>query len=161
MNLDEKLANVKNRYEEIQALLSDPNIGSDELVKLNKELSVLEPVVDAINEYHHTMQNINDDKAMMEDASMDKEMREMAEAEFYELKEKLPELEKNIRILLLPKDSDDEKNAILEVRAGTGGDEAALFAAVLFEMYQRYAQKQGFGSVYERFGLGCVRDFQQ
>jgi len=143
MNLDEKLANVKNRYEEIQALLSDPNIGSDELVKLNKELSVLEPVVDAINEYHHTVQNINDDKAMMEDASMDKEMREMAEAEFYELKEKLPELEKNIRILLLPKDSDDEKNAILEVRAGTGGDEAALFAAVLFEMYQRYAQKQG------------------
>lgn len=143
MNLDEKLANVKNRYEEIQALLSDPNIGSDELVKLNKELSVLEPVVDAINEYHHTVQNINDDKAMMEDALMDKEMREMAEAEFYELKEKLPELEKNIRILLLPKDSDDEKNAILEVRAGTGGDEAALFAAVLFEMYQRYAQKQG------------------
>ena len=143
MNLEEKLANVKNRHEEIQALLSDANISSDELVKLNKELSVLEPVVAAINEYHHTVQNINDDKAMMDDASMDKEMREMAEAEFYELKEKLPELEKNIRILLLPKDSDDEKNAILEVRAGTGGDEAALFAAVLFEMYQRYAQKQG------------------
>lgn len=143
MNLEEKLANVKNRHEEIQALLSDSSISSDELVKLNKELSILEPVVEAINEYHHTVQNINDDKSMMEDSSLDKEMREMAEAEFYELKEKLPELEKNIRILLLPKDSDDEKNAILEVRAGTGGDEAALFAAVLFEMYQRYAQKQG------------------
>ena len=70
-------------------------------------------------------------------------VREMAEAEYYELKEKLPELEKEIKILLLPKDEEDEKNAILEVRAGTGGDEAALFAAVLFEMYQRYAQKQG------------------
>ena len=84
-----------------------------------------------------------DDKAMMDDGELDKEMREMAETEYYEAKEQLPELEKQIRILLLPKDIDDEKNAILEVRAGTGGDEAALFAAVLFEMYQRYSQKQG------------------
>ena len=67
----------------------------------------------------------------------------MAEAEFFELKEKLPELEKQIKVLLLPKDAEDEKNAILEVRAGTGGDEAALFAAVLFEMYRRYATLQG------------------
>lgn len=143
MNLDEKLANVVNRHEEVQALLSSPDVSSEELVKLNKELSVLEPVVAAINEYRHTQQAMNDDKAMIDDPEMDKEMKEMAEAEFYELKEKLPELEKQIRILLLPKDSDDEKNAILEVRAGTGGDEAALFAAVLFEMYQRYSQKQG------------------
>ena len=143
MNLEEKLANVSNRYEEVQALLSSPDISSDELVKLNKELSVLEPVVVAINEYNHALKSMNDDKAMIDDPDMDKEMKEMASAEFYELKDKLPELEKQIRILLLPKDSDDEKNAILEVRAGTGGDEAALFAAVLFEMYQRYAQKQG------------------
>jgi peptide chain release factor 1 len=86
---------------------------------------------------------MRDDEAMMNDSDLDKEMRDMAEAEFYETKEKLPELEKEIRVLLLPKDADDEKNAILEVRAGTGGDEAALFAAVLFEMYQRYSQKQG------------------
>ena len=72
-----------------------------------------------------------DAKAMMDDSSLDKEMREMAEAEFYELKEKLPELEKQIKILLLPKDAEDEKNAILEIRAGTGGDEAALFGTVL------------------------------
>ena len=143
MNLEEKLANVANRYEEVQALLSSPDISSDELVKLNKELSVLEPVVAAINEYNRALKAMNDDKAMIDDPEMDKEMKEMAEAEFYELKEQLPELEKQIRILLLPKDSDDEKNAILEVRAGTGGDEAALFAAVLFEMYQRYSQKQG------------------
>jgi len=142
MNLDEKLSNVVNRFEEVQTLLTS-DISTDELVKLNKELSTLEPVVAAINNYRHQQQVMADDKAMMEDAELDKEMREMAEAEYYEAKEQLPELEKQIRILLLPKDADDEKNAILEVRAGTGGDEAALFAAVLFEMYQRYAQKQG------------------
>lgn len=142
MNLDEKLSNVVNRYEEVQALLNS-GVSTEELVKLNKELANLEPVVTAINNYRHQQQIMADDKAMMDDAELDKEMREMAEAEYYEAKEQLPELEKQIRILLLPKDIDDEKNAILEVRAGTGGDEAALFAAVLFEMYQRYSQKQG------------------
>ena len=142
MNLDEKLANVVNRFEEVQALLTS-NVSTEELVKLNKELSALEPVVESINKYRHQQQIMDDDKLMMEDSSLDKEMREMAEAEYYEAKDKLPELEKEIRLMLLPKDDDDEKNAILEVRAGTGGDEAALFAAVLFEMYQRYAQKQG------------------
>lgn len=142
MNFEEKLSNVVNRHEEIQALLST-NISSDELVKLNKELAILDPIVEAINNYKRHTQAMQDDKIMMEDSSLDKEMREMAEAEYYELKEHLPELEKEIKVLLLPKDSDDEKNAILEVRAGTGGDEAALFAAVLFEMYQRYSQKQG------------------
>lgn len=142
MNLDEKLSNVVDRFEEVQALLNS-RVSTEELVKLNKELATLEPVVTAINNYRHQQQIMADDKAMMEDGELDKEMREMAEAEYYEAKEQLPELEKQIRILLLPKDADDEKNAILEVRAGTGGDEAALFAAVLFEMYQRYSQKQG------------------
>lgn len=142
MNLDEKLSNVVNRYEEVQALLNS-GVTTEELVKLNKELANLEPVVTAINNYRHQQQIMADDKAMMEDSDLDKEMRDMAEAEYYEAKEQLPDLEKQIRILLLPKDIDDEKNAILEVRAGTGGDEAALFAAVLFEMYQRYSQKQG------------------
>jgi len=143
MSFAEKLSNVVNRHDEVQALLSNPEITSDELVKLNKELSTLSPVVEAINELCRLEQNMSDDKTMMEDGSLDKEMREMAEAEYYELKEKLPDLEKQVKILLLPKEEDDEKNAILEVRAGTGGDEAALFAAVLFEMYQRYAQLQG------------------
>lgn len=142
MNLDEKLSNVVNRYEEVQALLNS-GVTTEELVKLNKELANLEPVVTAINNYRHQQQIMADDKAMMEDSDLDKEMRDMAEAEYYEAKEQLPDLEKQIRILLLPKDIDDEKNAILEVRAGTGGDEAALFAAVLFEMYQRYSQKHG------------------
>ena len=142
MNFEEKLANVVNRYEEVQALLTSTS-SSDELVKLNKELAVLEPVVTAIQNYNHELQVMRDDEAMMTDSSLDKEMRDMAETEYYETKEKLPVLEKEIKVLLLPKDADDEKNAILEVRAGTGGDEAALFATVLFEMYQRYSQKQG------------------
>lgn len=143
MSFAEKLGNVVNRHDEIQSLLASPDLSADDLVRMNKELSALTPVVEAVHEYNRMEQNMNDAKAMMDDASLDKEMREMAEAEYYELKEKLPDLEKQIKILLLPKEEDDEKNAILEVRAGTGGDEAALFAAVLFEMYQRYSQNMG------------------
>lgn len=143
MNFAEKLANVVNRYNEVEALISEPGLSSDDLVKMNKELSALAPVVEAINAYNSLEQNMKDAKEMMDDASLDKEMRDLAEAEYFEIKEQLPEKEKEIKILLLPKDDDDEKNAILEVRAGTGGDEAALFAAVLFEMYQRYAVLQG------------------
>ncbi len=139
----EKLANVVNRFEEIQALISSPDLNAEELVKMNKELSALTPVVEAVQQYKHAEQNMNDAKAMMDDSSLDKEMREMAESEYYDLKEQLPSMEKQIKILLLPKDDEDEKNAILEVRAGTGGDEAALFAAVLFEMYQRYSANMG------------------
>lgn len=143
MNFAEKLANVVNRYNEIESLISAPNLNSDELVKMNKELSALAPVVGAINNWRRMEQDMADTKAMIEDTSLDKDMRDLASAEFYELKEKLPALEQEIKILLLPKEEDDEKNAILEVRAGTGGDEAALFAAVLFEMYQRYSALQG------------------
>lgn len=143
MSFVEKLANVVNRHDEIQSLLSSPNLGSDELIRMNKEMSELAPVVEAIHNYNRMENNMNEAKAMMDDASLDKEMREMAELEYFELKDSLPDMEKNIKIALLPKDAEDEKNAILEVRAGTGGDEAALFAAVLFEMYQRYAQLQG------------------
>ena len=142
MSFAENLANVVNRYDEISSLLSSPDVTPENLVKMNKELAELGPVVEAVNHYRKAEKDLNDAKAMMEDPGMDREMREMAEAEYYELKEKLPELEKEIKILLLPKDEEDEKNAILEVRAGTGGDEAALFAADLFHMYCRYAELQ-------------------
>ena len=143
MSINEKLANVVNRYDELEALISAPGVAAEDLVKMNKEISQLAPVVEAVKNFNRLQGNMEDAKSMMDDSSLDKEMREMAETEYYELKEKLPELEKEIKILLLPKDEDDEKNAILEVRAGTGGDEAALFAAVLFEMYQRYSALQG------------------
>lgn len=143
MSINEKLANVVNRYDELEALISAPGVSADDMVKMNKELSQLAPIVDAVKNFNRREQDMQDAKAMMDDTSLDKDMRDMAEAEYYELKEELPTLEKEIKILLLPKDADDEKNAILEVRAGTGGDEAALFAAVLFEMYQRYSSLQG------------------
>ena len=143
MNFAEKLANVVNRYREVEALIAEPGISSDNLVKMNKELASLSPIVEAINNFNSLEQNLKDAKEMMDDVSLDKEMRDLAEAEYYDIKEQLPKKEKEIKILLLPKDDDDEKNAILEVRAGTGGDEAALFAAVLFEMYQRYSTAQG------------------
>lgn len=143
MNFNEKLANVVNRHNELEALISEPGLSSDDLIKMNKELSNLAPVVEAINAYTKTQKDMDDAKLLLDDTSLDKEMRDLAEVEYYELKEKLPDLEKQIKILLLPKDAEDEKNAILEVRAGTGGDEAALFAGVLFEMYQRYAALQG------------------
>ena len=142
MDFDEKLDQVVRRYEEINALLASTS-SAEELVKLNKESATLTPVVEIIEKYQHFKQNFIEAEVMARDESLDKEMRDMAQSEYYELKEKLPQMEHEIKIALLPKSEDDEKNAILEVRAGTGGDEAALFAAVLFEMYQRYAAKQG------------------
>jgi len=142
MNFDEKLSQVVSRFDEINALLSVAT-NTEELVKLNKEFASLSPVVEIIKKYQAFKQNIKDAEEMASDESLDKEMRDMAYEEFYALKERLPQMEHKIKVALLPKSQDDEKNAILEVRAGTGGDEAALFAAVLFEMYQRYAQKQG------------------
>lgn len=143
MSFVEKLSSVVDRHDELNALLSSPNLNADDLVKMNKELSNLTPIVEAIHNYRRMENNMKDAEAMMSDSSLDKEMKELAEVEYYEIKDELPKLEKEIKILLLPKDEEDEKNAILEVRAGTGGDEAALFAAVLFEMYKRYSSLQG------------------
>ena len=111
MNFEEKLANVVNRYEEVTALLTSTT-AADELVKLNKELASLEPVAAAIKNYNHSLQTMRDDEEMAKDDSLDKEMRDMAESEYYEIKEKLPTLEKDIRILLLPKDEDDERTGV-------------------------------------------------
>jgi len=142
MNFDEKLSQVVTRFEEVNALLATTS-NPDDLVKLNKEFAALSGVVEIIKKYQNAQKNLSEAEQMAGDDSLDKEMRDMASEEYYALKEELPLIEHEIKIALLPKSEDDEKNAILEVRAGTGGDEAALFAAVLFEMYQRYAAKQG------------------
>ena len=117
MSFAENLANVVNRYDEISSLLASPDVAPENLVKMNRELAELTPVVEAINRYQKARQDLTDAEAMMNDASLDKEMREMATAEYYEQKERLPELEKEIKILLLPKDDEDEKNAIAALRA--------------------------------------------
>ncbi len=144
MKLDEKLHHVVNRYEELAALLVVPDkAGSDEFVKMSKEYADLTPVVEGITELRAAQSEMADLAEIMTDADADTEMKELAEAEFEDLKKRVPEFERKVQLSLLPKDEADAKNAILEVRAGTGGDEAALFASDLFRMYQRYAEEHG------------------
>ncbi|MFC7047990.1 peptide chain release factor 1 [Emcibacter nanhaiensis] len=140
----EKLNQLITRHEELEHLMSGGgDLSSDDFVKISREYSDLTPVVKTARDYMALQQEISDLEEMLEDSDTDAEMRELAEMELPDLKEKLPGLEHEVQILLLPKDIDDEKNALLEIRAGTGGDEAALFAGDLFRMYQRYAQLQG------------------
>ncbi|OPZ79032.1 MAG: Peptide chain release factor 1 [Alphaproteobacteria bacterium ADurb.Bin438] len=143
MNFDEKLETIVSRHDELKALLSTGNVDGQEFVRLSKEMASLDEMVETIQAYKELKKNMAEAKAIMEDASMDSEMRKMGEEEYYSLKEELPEAEKKIKILLIPKDEADAKNAILEVRAGTGGEEAALFAANLFRMYEKYANSRG------------------
>lgn len=139
MDLKEKLAPVKARYAELAGKLAQGGLSGGEIVKLSKEYSDLEPVVEAVEAYEKALS----DKEEAQEMLSDPEMKEMAEGELAELAEKIPALEEKIKLALLPKDSADTKNAILEIRAGTGGDEAALFAADLFGMYKGYAAVKG------------------
>jgi peptide chain release factor 1 len=136
--LDHKLQRVVARHEELRHAMTAADLDARQFGKLSKEYSELEPVVEAINNVRKLRDELDGLKAMMTEGG-DAEMKALAEQEYFALKDKLPEMEKQLQIMLLPKDAADEKNAILEVRAGTGGDEAALFAAELFRMYQRYA----------------------
>ena len=139
MSLERNLDRVLARFEELQALMStDPLPPSDEFTRLSREYAELTPVVAAIHELRDAQTELAGIEAMLDDA--DPEMRAMAEEEERALSERLPEIEQRVQLMLLPKDEADTKNAILEVRAGTGGDEAGLFAADLFRMYQRYAE---------------------
>jgi len=137
-----KLDALMVRHAELEARLSG-QVGADEFVKLSRELSDLAPVVEAIRAYRAASTELEDVEALIADASTDGEMREIADAERRALRDKLEALEKDIRVQLLPKDAMDERSVVIEIRAGTGGDEASLFAGVLFRMYERYAAKQG------------------
>jgi peptide chain release factor 1 len=137
-----KLDALIARHSEIEARLN-AQLGPDDFVKLSRELSELSPVVDAIRNYRAASAELEDVEALFADASSDSEMRDIADAERRELRERLDALEKEIRLQLLPKDAMDERSVVIEIRAGTGGDEASLFAGVLFRMYERYAAKQG------------------
>lgn len=144
MSFDDKLAGLIAKHTDLNEKLANPeNLGGKEFGRLSKEYADLTPIVESIHTYENAKKSLIDLKAMMDDKASDKDMRELAEAEYHELKEQLPTIERTLKLSLLPKDKADEKNAILEVRAGTGGEEAALFAAVLFNMYQRYAERRG------------------
>ncbi|HEX7005564.1 MAG TPA: peptide chain release factor 1 [Alphaproteobacteria bacterium] len=144
MNIDAKLDRVTARHEELAAALaSGQPLDQKTFTRMSKEYAELTPVVEKIAALRKAQSEMRDLAALMADAGGDPEMRALAEAEYAELKERLPALEREIKVLLLPRDEADARNAILEVRAGTGGDEAGLFAADLFRMYQRYADLHG------------------
>ncbi|MEX2616878.1 MAG: peptide chain release factor 1 [Alphaproteobacteria bacterium] len=138
MRENEKYASLVARQEELTALMSSGELGPEAFTRCSREYAELAPIVEKITE----LRDARAEQADLEELTHDPEMREMAEKESRALQERIPALEQELRILLLPKDAADEKNAILEVRAGTGGDEASLFAAELFRMYQRYADLQ-------------------
>lgn len=143
MSLEENLKTVQDRHEELGALMSTGDLSADDFQRMSKEYAHLSPVVEAICALDTVREALADALELYAASADDPEMREMAQVEAQELKERLPDLERQVQVLLLPKDEADDKNAILEVRAGTGGDEAALFAADLMRMYQRFAEDQG------------------
>ena len=140
-----KLQNIKNRYDEISEQMMSPDIMSDNkaYIKLAKEHKNLEPIIEVYNEYKKATDDLNDAEEMIKTESST-EMKEFLEEEIKTNQDKISELEEKIKILLLPKDEDDDKNVIIEIRAGAGGEEAALFASEIMRMYLKYAERMRF-----------------
>ena len=143
----EKLADVEARYNELSELLATPAVTSNPelLMKYGQEQSNLEPVVSAYQRYRQVLTQLDETRGMLSE-ELDDEMKAMVREEVSQLKEKKEELEEELQLMLLPKDPNDDKNVIVEIRAGAGGDEAGLFAADLFRIYTRYAESQGWKS---------------
>ena len=143
-SLLDKLSGIKDKYEDISRQISDPSAMSDmkRYVSLNKEYKELEAVVEAGERYRNVVGNLNSAKEMLA-IEKDEEMREMAKEEIAMLEEQIPALEEEIKLLLIPADPQDSKNAILEIRAGSGGDEASIFAGDLFRMYAKFVERKG------------------
>ncbi len=136
----DKLEGVEKRYEELTKMISDPEViaRTSEWQKLMKEHAEIADVVEKYREYKKQLEIIEESKQMLDD----KELKELAEADMLEAKEKLPKIEEELKVLLIPKDPNDDKNIICEIRAGAGGEEAALFAGTLFRMYSMYAERK-------------------
>ncbi len=140
----DKLQKVEDRFREIESQIGDPSVVAnvDRFTKLTRELSTLEPIVKKFREYKKILEQIDEDKILVETAD-DEELKTMAAEELADLKKSKAELDKELPILLLPRDPNDDKNVIVEIRGGVGGEEAALFAGDLFRMYTRFAERQG------------------
>ncbi|EAG7193184.1 PCRF domain-containing protein, partial [Listeria monocytogenes] len=140
----DRLQAVEDRYDELNELLSDPDVVSDpkRLRDLSKEQSGITATVETYREYKNVNEQINETKELLGE-KLDDEMREMAKEEFAELQKEKADLEERLKLLLVPKDPNDDKNVILEIRGAAGGDEAALFAGDLFRMYSKYAESRG------------------
>ena len=158
----DKLEGVKQRFEEVAKLISDPNIIADmkQYVRLNKEYKELEPIVDVYNEYKNILSNIENAREILT-KDKDEELKEMAKTELEELNLKIYPLEEKLKLLLLPADAEDNKNAILEIRAGTGGNEASIFAGDLQRMYAKYCEQKGWKIEVSNFTEGTVGGFKE
>jgi len=143
-SLLEKLEGIKIKFDNIMQQISDPEIIADmkRYIKLNKEYKELEPIVDAYKRYKNIVDNIKSSKQMLAEED-DAEMKEMAKEELVDLEAQIPKIEEEIKVLLIPKDPEDAKNAIVEIRAGTGGDEASIFAGELARMYFKFCETKG------------------
>ena len=157
-----RLDGIESRFEEVSTLISDPSVISDmkRYVKLNKEYHDLERLTAATRRYRSLLANISEAREAL-DTETDSEMRQMAKEQLDEASGLLPEVEQEIKLLLIPADPEDSKNAIVEIRGGTGGDEAALFAGDLFKMYQRYCEKQGWNVAVTSFSEGAAGGFKE
>ncbi|MFG6383334.1 MAG: peptide chain release factor 1 [Lachnospiraceae bacterium] len=158
----DKLEDILLRFEEIMNQLSEPDVANDtnRFRKLMKEQSDLAPIVESYKEYKQAKQTMEDALVMLEEES-DEEMRELAKEELNDSKEKIEALEKKLKILLLPKDPNDDKNVIVEIRAGAGGDEAALFAAEIYRMYVHFAENKRWKvetMEFEEIGIGGMKN---
>ena len=140
----EKLSFIEERYRELTEQVSDPEVIADQekFRKLCKEQSDMLPIVEKYREYKKLSKDLEDSLSMLSDGGLDKDLREMAEEEVAECKKSLEKINEELKILLLPKDPNDDKNVIVEIRGGAGGDEAALFAGDLFRMYSMYAESK-------------------
>jgi len=157
-----RLEGVKQRFEEVGQFISDPSIISDmkRYVSLNREYKQLEPVVEAMNAYRDLLSNIDSAKEMLSEEK-DEELKEMVREELDLYQQQLGPLEEEIKLLLLPKDPEDDKSAIVEIRAGTGGDEASIFAGDLYRMYSKYFEAKGWRASTTSFTEGTVGGYKE
>ena len=160
----DRLDDMLRHYEELMLELNNPSVAEDQrkFRKLMKEQADLAPIVDAYKQYKQAKQDVEDSLALLDEES-DEEMKELAKEELADAKKRIEELEQELKILLLPKDPNDEKNVIVEIRAGAGGDEAALFASELYRMYVHYAESQHWKTEMinvSESGIGGMKEFE-
>lgn len=158
----ERLEGVKQRFIEVGELLTQQEILSDmkKYIKLNKEYKDLQPIIEAYERYKLTLTNIASTRELLA-VEKDEEMRDMAKAELEELSARVPEMEEEIKLLIIPADPEDDKNAVIEIRAGTGGDEASIFAGDLFRMYSKYFENRGWKVDVNRYSEGTAGGYKE
>ncbi len=158
----ERLEGVKARFIEVGELLTQQDVLSDmeRYIKLNKEYKDLQPIISAYENYKLTLSNITSAKELLA-KEKDEEMREMAKSELEELNARIPDMEEEIKLLLIPADPEDDKDAVMEIRAGTGGDEASIFAGDLYRMYSKFFEQKGWKAEINSYSLGTAGGYKE